>query len=129
LTNGKQEIAKTRREVFRALIDIYLLRRFLAYSAVDAGIRGPVPRVHFLRIMGRYAKHGVPFLTVVRYFWYLTPYLLYQLSPLWRAGGGACYAGRDEQEQRDCGVQSEWHQLYRLAIPLLLAGLTLAATE
>ena len=26
------------------------------------------------------------------------------------AGGGACYAGRNEQEQRNCGLQSEWHQ-------------------
>src|SRR5438067_4965843 len=28
------------------------------------------------------ARHGVPFLVVIEYFWYFTPYLIYQLVPL-----------------------------------------------
>jgi len=38
----------------------------------------------FFELLDDIARHRVPFLIVVDYFFYLAPYLLYQLAPLGR---------------------------------------------
>src|SRR6266403_870747 len=128
VANGKQEIAKTSEGSFPRLIDIYLLRRFLAYFGLL--MLAFVALFHvftFFELLDDIAKHGVPFLTVVRYFWYLTPYLLYQLSPLAALVAVLVTLGVMSKNNESVACKASGISLYRLAMPLLLAGVTLAA--
>jgi len=81
--NGQRERPRTSEGSFPRLIDLYLLRRFLAYFAVLMLTFVFLFHVFtFSNCWDDIARHRVPFLVVVNYFRYLTPYLLYQLAPL-----------------------------------------------
>jgi LPS export ABC transporter permease LptF/LPS export ABC transporter permease LptG len=128
-TNGDQHRAQTSEGSFPRLLDLYLLRRFLAYFALM--ILAFVLLFHvftFFELLDDIAKHGVPFLTVVRYFWYLTPYLLYQLAPLAALVAVLVTLSVMSKNNEITACKASGISLYRLALPLLLAGLTLAAT-
>src|SRR4029434_8425023 len=128
-TNGDQHRAQTSEGSFPRLLDLYLLRRFLAYFALM--ILAFVLLFHvftFFELLDDIAKHGVPFLTVVRYFWYLTPYLLYQLAPLAALVAVLVTLSVMTKNNEITACKASGISLYRLALPLLLAGLTLAAT-
>jgi LPS export ABC transporter permease LptF/LPS export ABC transporter permease LptG len=127
--NGRLDRPRTSESSFPRLIDIYLLRRFLAYFGLL--MLAFVLLFHvftFFELLDDIAKHGVPFLTVVRYFWYLTPYLLYQLSPLSALVSVLVTLGVMSKNNEIVACKASGISLYRLAMPLLLAGLTLAAT-
>src|SRR4029077_15752424 len=70
----------------------------------------------------------VPFLVVVNYFRFLTPYLLYQLAPLGALVSVLATLGVMSKNNEIVACKASGISLYRLAMPLLLAGLTLAAT-
>ncbi len=114
---------------FPRIIDIYLLRRFLAYFAVL--MLAFVFLFHvftFFELLDDIGRHRVPFLIVVNYFRYLTPYLLYQLAPLGALVGVLVTLGVMSKNNEIVACKASGISLYRLALPLLLAGLTLAAT-
>ncbi len=68
---------------FPRLMDIYLLRRFFSYFALlMLAFIFLFEAFTFFELLDDIARHRVPFLIVVDYFRYLTPYLLYQLAPL-----------------------------------------------
>jgi len=64
----------------------------------------------------------------VKYFWYLTPYLLYQLAPLGALVAVLTTLGVMSKNNEIVACKASGISLYRLAMPLLLGGLTLAAT-
>jgi lipopolysaccharide export LptBFGC system permease protein LptF len=82
----------------------------------------------FFELLDDIARHGVPFLVVVRYFWYLTPYLLYQFAPLGALVSVLVTLGVMSKSNEIVACKASGISLYRLAMPLLLAGLALAAT-
>src|SRR6266446_297320 len=127
--NGQQERPRTSEGSIPRLIDLYLLRRFLAYFGLLMVAFVLLFHVFtFFELLDDIAKHGVPFLTVVRYFWYLTPYLLYQLSPLGALVSVLVTLGVMSKNNEIVACKASGISLYRLAMPLLLAGLTLAAS-
>jgi LPS export ABC transporter permease LptF/LPS export ABC transporter permease LptG len=128
-TNGTQERAKSSEGSFPRLIDLYLLRRFLAYFGLLMLTFVFLFHVFtFFELLDDIARHGVAFLVVVKYFWYLTPYLLYQLAPLAALVAVLVTLGVMSKNNEIVACKASGISLYRLAMPLLLAGLTLAAT-
>ena len=128
-TNGAQAQSKSSEGSFPRIIDLYLLRRFLAYFALL--MLAFVFLFHvftFFELLDDIARHGVPFLVVVKYFWYLTPYLLYQLAPLGALVAVLVTLGVMSKNNEIVACKASGISLYRLALPLLLAGLSLAAT-
>jgi len=127
--NGETERPLTSEGSFPRLIDIYLLRRFLAYFALL--MLAFIFLFHvftFFELLDDIGRHRVPFLIVVNYFRYLTPYLLYQLAPLGALVSVLVTLGVMSKNNEIVACKASGISLYRLALPLLLAGLTLAAS-
>ena len=68
------------------------------------------------------------FLIVVDYFRYLAPYLLYQLAPLGALVAVLVTLGIMSKNNEIVAIKASGISMYRLTLPLLLAGLALAAT-
>ncbi|MFI5057632.1 MAG: LPS export ABC transporter permease LptF [Candidatus Acidiferrales bacterium] len=114
---------------FPLLIDLYLLRRFFYYFALLMAIFIFLFETFtFFELLDDIARHRVPFLTVVDYFRYLTPYLLYNLAPLGALVAVLVTLGVMSKNNEVVALKASGISLYRLAVPLLFAGLTLAAT-
>jgi LPS export ABC transporter permease LptF/LPS export ABC transporter permease LptG len=114
---------------FPQLLDIYLLRRFFSYFALlMAAFVFLFETFTFFELLDDIARHRVPFLTVVDYFRYLAPYLLYQLAPLGALVAVLVTVGIMSKNNEIVAIKASGISMYRLALPLLLAGLALAAT-
>jgi LPS export ABC transporter permease LptG len=72
-------------------------------------------------------RHRVPFVIVVNYFRYLTPYLLYNFFPLGALVAILVTLGVMSKNNEIVAIKAGGTSLYRLAVPLFLAGLMLAA--
>jgi LPS export ABC transporter permease LptF/LPS export ABC transporter permease LptG len=131
LVNGgdAHEALRSTEGSFPRLMDIYLLRRFLANFAMLMLTFVALFEVFtFFELLDDIARHRVPFLIVVNYFRYLTPYLLYQLGPLGALVAVLMTLGVMSKNNEIVACKASGISLYRLALPLLLAGLSLAAT-
>jgi LPS export ABC transporter permease LptF/LPS export ABC transporter permease LptG len=114
---------------FPRLIDIYLLRRFFFhFSLLMAVFIFLFEAFTFFELLDDIARHRVPFLTVVDYFRFLTPYLLYNLAPLGALVAVLVTLGVMSKNNEIVACKASGISLYRLAIPLLFAGLALAAS-
>jgi len=114
---------------FPRLMDLYLLRRFLSYFALLMVIFVFLFETFtFFELLDDIARHRVPFLVVVNYFRYLTPYLLYNLAPLGALIAVLVTLGTMSKNNEIVAIKASGISLYRLAVPLLLMGTTLAAT-
>ncbi len=128
-SNGEQQRPQTSEGSFPRLIDLYLLRRFLAYFGLLMLAFVFLYHVFtFFELLDDIARHRVPFLVVVNYFRYLTPYLLYEFAPLAALVAVLVTLGVMSKNNEIVACKASGISLYRLAMPLLLAGLTLAAT-
>jgi LPS export ABC transporter permease LptF/LPS export ABC transporter permease LptG len=113
---------------FPRLMDLYMLRRFFFYfAALMATFLFLFEAFTFFELLDDIARHRVPFLTVVNYFRYLTPYLLYQLTPLAALVGVLVTLGIMSKNNELVACKASGMSLYRLAVPLFAAGLSLAA--
>jgi len=114
---------------FPQLIDLYLLRRFFYYFALLMAVFIFLFETFtFFELLDDIARHRVPFLTVVDYFRNLTPYLLYNLAPLGALVAVLVTLGVMSKNNEIVALKASGISLYRLAVPLLFAGLSLAAT-
>jgi len=121
--------ARTSEGSFPRLMDLYLLRRFVSYFGMMMLTFVALFEVFtFFELLDDIARHRVPFLVVVNYFRYLTPYLLYQLAPLGALVAVLTTLGVMSKNNEIVACKASGISLYRLAMPLLLAGLILAAT-
>ncbi len=128
-TNGQPERVPTSEASFPRIIDLYLLRRFFSYFGLLMVTFILLFHIFtFFELLDDIARHRVPFLIVVDYFRYLTPYLLYQLAPLGALVAVLVTLGVMSKNNEIVACKASGISLYRLAVPLLLAGLTLAAT-
>src|SRR5712692_9003653 len=130
-TNGErvsQEILARSSGSFPQLIDIYVLRRFFFYFALLMGAFVFLFETFtFFELLDDIARHRVPFLIVVDYFRYLAPYLMYQLAPLGALVAVLVTLGIMSKSNEIVAIKASGMSLYRLAVPLLLAGMALAA--
>ena len=114
---------------FPQLMDLYLLRRFLYYFAFLMGLFIFLFEAFtFFELLDDIARHRVPFLVVVNYFRFLTPYLLYQLAPLGALVAVLVTLGVMSKNNEVVACKASGISLYRLAVPLLIGGVVLAAT-
>ncbi|HEY4977628.1 MAG TPA: LptF/LptG family permease, partial [Candidatus Acidoferrum sp.] len=82
----------------------------------------------FFELLDDIGRHRIPFLIVVNYFRYLVPYLLYQLTPLAALVAVLVTLGVMSKNNEIIAFKASGISLYRLAVPLLLAGAFLAST-
>ena len=114
---------------FPRLMDLYILRRFFFYFALLMAVFVFLFEAFtFFELLDDIGRHRVPFLTVVNYFRYLTPYLVYNLAPLGALVAVLVTLGIMSKNNEIVAIKASGTSLYRLAVPLLLAGLALAVT-
>jgi LPS export ABC transporter permease LptF/LPS export ABC transporter permease LptG len=114
---------------FPRLLDLYIFRRFLFFFALLMGMFVFLFEAFtFFELLDDIAKHGIPFLVVVNYFRYLTPYLIYQLAPLGALMAVLVTLGTMSKNNEIVAIKASGISLYRLAVPLFAGGLALAAT-
>jgi LPS export ABC transporter permease LptF/LPS export ABC transporter permease LptG len=112
---------------FPQLMDLYLLRRFFSYFALLMAVFIFLFEAFtFFELLDDIARHRIPFVTVVDYFFYLTPYLTYQLAPLAALVAVLVTLGVMSKNNEIVACKASGISLYRLFIPLLLSGLLLA---
>ena len=128
--NGKTEgAAVSASGSFPRLMDLYIFRRFLWYFLLlMAAFVFLFEAFTFFEILDDISRHGIPFLTVVNYFRYLTPYLVYNLAPLGALMAVLVTLGTMSKSNEIVAIKASGVSLYRLAVPLMLGGLTLAAS-
>jgi len=115
-------------ESFPQLLDIYLLRRFFFHFGVFMTVFVFVLEIiTFFELFDDIGRQRVPFLTVIDYFRYLVPYLTYQLAPLAALVAVLVTLGVLSKNNEIVAFKANGISLYRVALPLLLAGVTLAA--
>src|SRR5229473_1698248 len=123
------EIAAPAGGSFPRLMDLYILRRFFYYFALLMAIFVFLYETFTLfDLFDDIARHKVPFLTVVDYFRYLTPFLLYNFFPLGALVAVLVTLGVMSKNNEIVAIKAGGTSLHRLAVPLFLAGLALAAT-
>ena len=113
---------------FPRLMDLYLLRRFFFHFAVLMAIFIFLFETFtFFELLDDIARHRVPFLIVIDYFRFLTPFLLYNLAPLAALVAVLVTLGIMSKNNEVIACKASGISLYRLAVPLLFGGLALAA--
>jgi len=126
--NGTLPAVSESSSSFPSIVDLYLLRRFLYYFfVIMAAFIFLFEVFTFFELLDDIARHHVPFLVVVNYFRYLIPYLIYQLSPLGALVAVLVTLGVLSKNNEIVAFKASGISIYRLAVPLLLAGLALAA--
>jgi LPS export ABC transporter permease LptF/LPS export ABC transporter permease LptG len=111
------------------IVDLYLLRRFFYFFFVILGaFIFLFETFNFFERLDDIARHRIPFITVINYFRYLIPYLVYQLSPLAALVSVLVTLGILSKNNEIIAFKASGISLYRLAAPLLLAGVAIAAT-
>jgi LPS export ABC transporter permease LptF/LPS export ABC transporter permease LptG len=126
---GSQDILVRSSGSFPQLLDLYVLRRFFYYFALLMAVFVFLFETFtFFELLDDIARHRVPFLIVVDYFSYLAPYLIYQLAPLGALVAVLVTLGIMSKNNEIVAIKASGISLYRLAVPLLLAGVALAIT-
>ncbi|HWY42826.1 MAG TPA: LPS export ABC transporter permease LptF [Candidatus Sulfotelmatobacter sp.] len=124
----ESDISVQQSNSFPRLMDLYILRRFLSYFLLLVAVFIFLFETFtFFELLDDIARHRVPFLVVVSYFRYLAPYLAYQLAPLAALVAVLVTLGVMSKNNEIVACKASGISLYRLAVPLLLAGLSLAA--
>src|ERR1700704_4653907 len=109
------------------LLDIYILRRFSVYFALILAVFVFLFETFtFFELLDDIARHHVAFLTVINYFRYLTPYLVYNLAPLGALVSVLVTLGIMSKNNEIVAIKASGISLHRLVIPLLVAGIVLA---
>ncbi len=109
------------------LLDIYILRRFSMYFLLIMAIFVFLFETFtFFELLDDIARHRVAFLTVINYFRYLTPYLIYNLAPLGALVSVLVTLGIMSKNNEIVAIKASGISLHRLIVPLLVAGMLLA---
>lgn len=128
--NGSREgeVVYQQSNSFPRVMDIYILRRFLSYFfLLMAVFIFLFETFTFFELLDDIARHRIPFLVVINYFRYLAPYLAYQLAPLAALVAVLVTLGVMSKNNEVVACKASGISLYRLALPLLAAGMALAA--
>ncbi len=109
------------------LLDLYVLRRFTSYFALTMAVFVFLFETFtFFELLDDIARHRIAFLTVVNYFRYLTPYLIYNLAPLGALVAVLVTLGIMSKNNEIVAIKASGISLHRLIVPLLMAGIFLA---
>ncbi len=112
---------------FPMLIDVYLLERFFYYFFVLlAGFVLIFDAFTLFDLLGDISKNHVSILLVAEYFRYLVPLMIYQLAPLATLVATLVTLAILAKNNEVIAFKASGISLYRLVLPLTLAGCLLA---
>src|ERR1700741_4434815 len=101
-------------------MDLYLLRRFFGYfGALMLVFVFLFEALTFFELLDDIARHRIALIVVVEYFWFLTPYLIYQLAPPEALVSILATLGIMSKKNKNIACKASGTSLYRLAIPTL----------
>jgi LPS export ABC transporter permease LptF/LPS export ABC transporter permease LptG len=110
-----------------SIVDLYVLRRFFYFFAVVmVAFLFLFEIFTFFELAEDIRRNNVSFLVVVNYFRYLIPYCVYQFTPLAALVSVLVTLGILSKNNEIVAFKASGISLYRLALPLLLAGLAIA---
>jgi LPS export ABC transporter permease LptF/LPS export ABC transporter permease LptG len=123
----RQVIGAGRAVAFPMLIDLYLLWQFFYYFAVLlAGFVVIFDAFTLFDLLAEIGRNHIPVLTVLNYFRYLVPLMVYQLAPLATLVATLVTLAVLAKNNEVIAFKASGISLYRLVLPLLLAGCLLA---
>lgn len=111
---------------FPQRMDMYVLRIF--FKSLFLILAGFLTLFHFFtffELLNDIARRNIPFLDVIEYFVFLTPYLTYSLLPLAALVAALITLGVLAKNNELTAFKASGISLYRLSVPLLLAGVAL----
>ncbi len=112
---------------FPLTVDLYLLRNF--FSSLLLMLLGFIFLFHlftFFELLNDIARNSIPTGIVLSYLLFLTPHLLYQVMPLGALVAVLVTLGVLAKNNEVTAFKAGGTSMYRLALPLLVAGGTLA---
>jgi len=113
--------------VLPQIVDAYILTSFMFYlGVVLASLLSMILAYNFFELMGDWIRNKIPLMEMFEYLFFLTPELIYETLPFAILVAVLVHLGVLSKQNeitafRACGVS-----LYRLAMPLLLAGMVFA---
>jgi LPS export ABC transporter permease LptF/LPS export ABC transporter permease LptG len=111
------------------LLDVYLLRSFIYYFVLlTVGFILLFEVFTFFELLDDIAQHRTGLVEIVQYFLYLACYLFYQLAPLAALVAVLVTLGVMTKNNELVAFKASGLSLYRIALPLLLGGIFLAAS-
>ena len=110
-----------------SIVDLYILRRFFYFFAlIMVAFLFLFEIFTFFELAEDIRRHNVSFVVVVNYFRYLVPYSVYQFTPLGALVAVLVTLGILSKNNEIVAFKASGISLYRLALPLFLAGLAIA---
>ena len=111
------------------LLDVYLLRSFVYYFVLlTVGFILLFEVFTFFELLDDFAQHRAGLVEITQYFLFLACYLFYQLAPLAALVSVLVTLGVMTKNNELVAFKASGLSLYRIALPLLLAGIFLAAS-
>jgi LPS export ABC transporter permease LptF/LPS export ABC transporter permease LptG len=111
-----------------SIVDLYVLRRFLyQFFLIMLAFLFLFEIFTFFELAEDIRRHNVPFMIVTRYFVFLIPYSVYQFTPLGALVSVLVTLGILSKNNEIIAFKASGISLYRLAVPLLVSGLVIAA--
>jgi len=112
---------------FPLLADLYLLRSFWKFFLLLAVAHIlMLESFTFFELLGDIGRNRIPFTVVARFFFYLTPYLFYQLAPFLCLAAALVAVGILAKHNELVAFKASGVSVYRLSFPLLISGVLLA---
>jgi LPS export ABC transporter permease LptG/LPS export ABC transporter permease LptF len=120
----RSALSAGRAMAFPMIIDVYLLQQFFYYFFVLlAAFVIIFDAFTVFDLLGDIARNHVPTLTVLSYLRYLIPLMIYQLAPLATLVATLVSLAILAKNNEVIALKASGISLYRLVLPLLLAGL------
>ena len=125
LENGT--ISPTIHSSLPSIVDLYILRRFFyQFFLIMLAFLFLFEIFTFFELAEDIRRHNAPFIVVMNYFRYLIPYSVYQFTPLGALVSVLVTIGILSKNNEIVAFKASGISLYRLAVPLLFAGLAVA---
>ncbi|HUZ46727.1 MAG TPA: LPS export ABC transporter permease LptG [Terriglobia bacterium] len=119
---AKNKPSKLRSSVFQ-ILDLYVLNGWLFYLAILlVAFTGIYMIFDFFQHLGDIVRNHIPFLTVLEYYGYLTPQVVYLLLPLCVLVATLVSFGLLTKSNEIIAVKSAGISLYRIAVPVLIVA-------
>jgi LPS export ABC transporter permease LptF/LPS export ABC transporter permease LptG len=123
----REAVGAGRAVVFPLLVDTYLLQRFLYYFFVLlASFVLIFDAFTLFDLLGDISKNHIPVTTVLSYFRYLVPFMLYTLAPLATLVATLVTLAVLAKNNEIIAFKASGISMYRLILPLALAGCLIA---
>jgi LPS export ABC transporter permease LptF/LPS export ABC transporter permease LptG len=119
----RQALKVSRTMAFPMVLDVYLLQQFFYYFIVLlGGFLVIFDAFTLFDLLGDIARNHISALTVINYFRYLIPLMIYQLAPLATLVAALVTLAILAKNNEVIAIKASGISLYRIVLPLLLAG-------